>query len=211
MLLERLLMHFTTHILFGLPFFLLSSDAHGEDKIREGIEPMIQAIRLLLKRKRYEEVVNIKIKVLDLYQSIENFAMMYKTTLGLIVVYLHESDYVAADQCFKNSFSIPGFSGSDEAEAAEKVLECFDEGDADGMKTCTSQPLFTYLDNEIAKLARSLRVPGDLPGNPPRPSIKNELFDKPEDVELDDQFDNEQESTEETKPEEEDEFAGGLC
>lgn len=30
--------------------------------------------------------------------------MMYNTTLGLIVVYLHESDYVAADQCFKDSF-----------------------------------------------------------------------------------------------------------
>lgn len=46
---------------------------------------------------------------------------------------------------------IPGFGGSDEAVAAEKVLDCFDQGDADGMKTCTSQALFTYLDNEVSE------------------------------------------------------------
>ena len=46
---------------------------------------------------------------------------------------------------------IPGFGGSDEAVAAEKVLESFDQGDAEGMKTCTSQALFTYLDNEVSQ------------------------------------------------------------
>ena len=45
---------------------------------------------------------------------------------------------------------IPGFGISDEAIAAEKVLDCFDQGDAEGMKTCTSQALFTYLDNEVS-------------------------------------------------------------
>lgn len=44
---------------------------------------------------------------------------------------------------------IPDFGGSDEAVAAEKILECFDQGDAQGMKTCTSQAIFTYLDNEV--------------------------------------------------------------
>ena len=46
-------------------------------------------------------------------------------------------------------FSIPGFGNSEEAEAAEKILQYFDEGDADGLRACTSQPLFTYLDNEV--------------------------------------------------------------
>ena len=46
-------------------------------------------------------------------------------------------------------FRIPGFGGSDEAVAAEKILDCFDQGDGEGMKACTSQALFTYLDNEV--------------------------------------------------------------
>ena len=53
--------------------------------------------------------------------------------------------------CIVPSFilRIPDFGGSDEAVAAEKILECFDQGDAQGMKTCTSQAIFTYLDNEV--------------------------------------------------------------
>ena len=45
---------------------------------------------------------------------------------------------------------VPGYGSSDEAVAAEKLLDCFDKGDTDGMKACTSQPLFTYLDNEVS-------------------------------------------------------------
>ena len=44
---------------------------------------------------------------------------------------------------------IPDFGGLDEAVADEKILECFDQGDAQGMKTCTSQAIFTNLDNEV--------------------------------------------------------------
>ena len=53
---------------------------------------------------RYEEGIAVKKKILELYAGLENFVMMYKTVLGLVVVYLHQSDYVAADQCYKDSF-----------------------------------------------------------------------------------------------------------
>lgn len=84
---------------------------------------------------------------------------------------------------------------------------------------------------QIAKLARSLRVTGDFPENPSKANKpKNELFDKPKSVEEDyskelededdedddDQLESELEKTEEsaeavTNPDEDDEFAGGLC
>ncbi|KAJ7331160.1 hypothetical protein OS493_020863 [Desmophyllum pertusum] len=136
----------------------------SEDKIREAIEPLSKAINLLLKLKRFQNALNVMRQQMKLYEQVENFQMMSKVVLSMVVVHLHESDYVAADNCYKDSFEIPGFGSSDEAIAAEKVLDCFDQGDATGMKTCTSQALFTYLDNEIAKLCRSLRVPGDAGG-----------------------------------------------
>lgn len=77
--------------------------------------------------------------------------------------------------------------------------------------------------SQIAKLARSLRVPGDVPENPSRVA-KNQPFDKPiPDIKLEnsiddneDDFDEDLESTEEQttakqNQEEEDEFEGGLC
>lgn len=71
---------------------------------------------------------------------------------------------------------------------------------------------------QIAKLARTLRVPGDILENPTRTAPKNKLFDK-NDVELEDSVDDNEEdlestteaSTTEPNPEEDDEFAGGLC
>lgn len=145
--------------------YIMASEMNvSEDKIREAIEPLSKAANLFLKLKRFQEALNIMRQQMKLYEQVENFQMMWKVVLSMVVVHLHESDYVAADNCYKESFEIPGFSNSDEAIAAEKVLDCFDQGDAEGMKTCTSQALFTYLDNEIAKLSRSLRVPGDVGG-----------------------------------------------
>ncbi|XP_068700702.1 gamma-soluble NSF attachment protein-like [Montipora foliosa] len=135
-----------------------------EDKIREGIEPLSKGANLYLKLKRFQEALKVFNQQMKLYEQVGNFQMMYKVVLSMVVVHLHEGDYVAADNCYKDSFEFPGFGGSDEAIAAEKVLDCFDKGDAEGIKTCTSQALFTYLDNEIAKLSRSLRVPGDIGG-----------------------------------------------
>ncbi|XP_068721756.1 gamma-soluble NSF attachment protein-like isoform X1 [Montipora capricornis] len=135
-----------------------------EDKIREAIEPLSKGANLYLKLKRFQEALKVFNQQMKLYEQVGNFQMMYKVVLSMVVVHLHEGDYVAADNCYKDSFEFPGFGGSDEAIAAEKVLDCFDKGDAEGIKTCTSQALFTYLDNEIAKLSRSLRVPGDIGG-----------------------------------------------
>lgn len=135
-----------------------------EDKIREAIEPLSKGANLYLKLKRFQEALKVFNQQMKLYEQVGNFQMMYKVILSMVVVHLHEGDYVAADNCYKDSFEFPGFGGSDEAIAAEKVLDCFDKGDAEGIKTCTSQALFTYLDNEIAKLSRSLRVPGDIGG-----------------------------------------------
>ncbi|PFX23420.1 gamma-soluble NSF attachment protein-like [Stylophora pistillata] len=142
--------------------YILASEMNvSEDKVREAIEPLSKAINLLLKLRRFPEALNVMKQQRKLYEQIENFQMMSKVVLSMVVVHLHESDYVAADNCYKDSFEIPGFGSSDEAVAAEKILDCFDRSDSDGMKSCTSQALFTYLDNEIAKLSRSLRVPGD--------------------------------------------------
>ncbi|EDO36713.1 predicted protein [Nematostella vectensis] len=201
----------------AIELFLNAGDLNiAEDKIREAIEPITSAARLQLKSKKLAEGIETYKKILDLFQQIENLQMMYKTVLSLIVVYLHEGDYVAADRCFKDACGIPGFTNSDEAQAGERVLECFDQGDSDGIASCAAQPLFTYLDNEIAKLSRSLRAPGDIITT--KPVTINTVFEKPRppdpvqtETALD--ADTEQPTGPETaaEEEEEDEFAGGLC
>ncbi|CAH2283374.1 gamma-soluble NSF attachment [Pelobates cultripes] len=55
---------------------------------------------------------------------------------------------------------IPGFSGSEDCTALEQLLEGFDQQDQDQVSDVCNSPLFKYMDNDYAKLALSLAVPG---------------------------------------------------
>lgn len=54
----------------------------------------------------------------------------------------------------------PGFAQSDEVRAAGELLDAFEKRDPDILQTVITQQTFTFLDNEVARLVRQLRVPG---------------------------------------------------
>ncbi|EMP33429.1 Gamma-soluble NSF attachment protein [Chelonia mydas] len=56
--------------------------------------------------------------------------------------------------------SIPGFNGSEDCAALEQLLEGYDNQDQDQVSNVCNSPLFKYMDNDYAKLALSLAVPG---------------------------------------------------
>ncbi|CAB4019645.1 Gamma-soluble NSF attachment [Paramuricea clavata] len=128
-----------------------------DDKLREAAEPYAKVTQLFIKLQKFEDVVKSLLKQLELYARIGNTAMQYKVILGLTVVHLAQSDYVAADKCFKDAFEVGGFGTSDEAEAIEELLQAYDQSDADQIKTIVTKPLFRNLDNELSKLARDLK------------------------------------------------------
>ncbi|XP_011245109.1 gamma-soluble NSF attachment protein isoform X2 [Mus musculus] len=118
-----------------------------------------------------------------------------KKTIAQVLVHLHRNDYVAAERCVRESYSIPGFNGSEDCAALEQLLEGYDQQDQDQVSEVCNSPLFKYMDNDYAKLGLSLVVPGG--------GIKKKSPATPQ-----------------AKPdgaagmaaeEEEDEYSGGLC
>ncbi|KAG8442207.1 hypothetical protein GDO86_001156, partial [Hymenochirus boettgeri] len=83
-----------------------------------------------------------------------------KKTIAQVLVHLHRNDFVAAEKCVRESYSIPGFSGSEDCIALEQLLEGYDQQDQDQVSEVCNSPLFKYMDNDYAKLALSLAVPG---------------------------------------------------
>ncbi|KAG8454828.1 hypothetical protein GDO86_001156 [Hymenochirus boettgeri] len=81
-------------------------------------------------------------------------------TIAQVLVHLHRNDFVAAEKCVRESYSIPGFSGSEDCIALEQLLEGYDQQDQDQVSEVCNSPLFKYMDNDYAKLALSLAVPG---------------------------------------------------
>ncbi|CAJ0961800.1 unnamed protein product [Ranitomeya imitator] len=95
-----------------------------------------------------------------MYKEIENYPTCYKKTIAQVLVHLHRNDYVAAEKCVRESYSIPGFSVSEDCTALEQLLEGYDQQDQDQVSEVCNSPLFKYMDNDYAKLALSLAVPG---------------------------------------------------
>nr|XP_019957845.1 PREDICTED: gamma-soluble NSF attachment protein [Paralichthys olivaceus] len=109
---------------------------------------------------RLDEAAVALQKEKNMYKEIENFPMCFKKTTAQVLIHLHRGDYVAADKCVREGYSLPGYSGSEDCVAMETLLQGYDEQDEDQVYRVCNSPLLKYMDNDYAKLAISLRVPG---------------------------------------------------
>uniref|UniRef100_A0A3Q2Y9E8 Gamma-soluble NSF attachment protein n=1 Tax=Hippocampus comes TaxID=109280 RepID=A0A3Q2Y9E8_HIPCM len=132
----------------------------NEDRLRQAVELLGKASRLLVRLKRLDEAAVALQKEKNMYKEIENFSMCFKKTTAQVLIHLHRGDYVAADKCVRESYSLPGYSGSEDCVAMETLLQGYDEQDEDQVYRVCNSPLLKYMDNDYAKLAISLRVPG---------------------------------------------------
>lgn len=132
----------------------------NEERLRQAVELLGKASRLLVRQKKFDEAVVSIQKEKNMYKDIENYPTCFKKTIAQVLVHLHRGDYVAADKCVRESYSIPGFSGSEDCVALEQLLQGYDQQDEDLVSRVCNSPLFKYMDNDYAKLALSLNVPG---------------------------------------------------
>uniref|UniRef100_A0A8C9RJM8 Gamma-soluble NSF attachment protein n=1 Tax=Scleropages formosus TaxID=113540 RepID=A0A8C9RJM8_SCLFO len=168
----------------------------NEDRLRQAAELLGKASRLLVRLRRFDEAAVSLQKEKNMYKEIENYPTCFKKTIAQVLVQLHRNDFVAADKCVRESYRfislIPGFSGSEDCVAMEQLLQAYDEQDEDQMSRVCNSPLLKYMDNDYAKLAISLMVPGG--GKKKKSPITPE---------------GDVGGTQ--AAEEEDEYAGGLC
>lgn len=132
----------------------------NEDRLRQAVELVGKASRLLVRQQKFAEAAVSLQKEKNMYKEIENYPTCFKKTIAQVLVHLHRGDYVAAEKCVRESYSIPGFSGSEDCGAMEQLLQGYDEQDEEQVSRVCTSPLLRYMDNDYAKLAISLRVPG---------------------------------------------------
>ncbi|XP_029446843.1 gamma-soluble NSF attachment protein isoform X2 [Rhinatrema bivittatum] len=132
----------------------------NEERLRQAVELLGKASRLLVRARRLDEASASLQKEKNIYRDIENYPTCYKKTIAQVLVHLHRNDFVAAEKCVRETYSIPGFNGSEDCTALEQLLEGYDQQDQDQVSDICCSPLFKYMDNDYAKLALSLIVPG---------------------------------------------------
>ncbi len=57
---------------------------------------------------------------------------------------------MAADRCVRESYSLPGFSGSEDCVAMEQLLQGYDEQDEEQVSRVCTSPLLRYMDNDVS-------------------------------------------------------------
>ncbi|KAK7115475.1 gamma-soluble NSF attachment protein-like [Littorina saxatilis] len=135
-----------------------------EDRPRQSAEAIGKAARLLVKENRFDEAIECLKKEIGYYAEVEGYAQIRKLVMGIILIHLHQEDFVAADQFFRSALSFPEFGYSEEGGVLQDLLKAYDDGDDDAVRTTLSLPLFKYMDNSFSKLARDMKVPIGLGG-----------------------------------------------
>ncbi|XP_054099936.1 gamma-soluble NSF attachment protein isoform X2 [Callithrix jacchus] len=121
----------------------------NEERLRQAVELLGKASRLLVRGRRFDEAALSIQKEKNIYKEIENYPTCYKKTIAQVLVHLHRNDYVAAERCVRESYSIPGFNGSEDCAALEQLLEGYDQQDQDQVSDVCNSPLFKYMDNDL--------------------------------------------------------------
>mmetsp|Transcript_14407 Transcript_14407/g.24635 ORF Transcript_14407/g.24635 Transcript_14407/m.24635 type:complete len:285 (-) Transcript_14407:37-891(-) len=103
------------------------------------------------------EMYNNQIKACE---RLDQKHQIHKCRLSIIILHLHNDDVVGAQNYYSEASSTCayGFPGSEESEAAGDLLAAYSADDDEALKAVTGKQLFTFLDNEVAKLARKLEL-----------------------------------------------------
>ncbi|RIB12104.1 hypothetical protein C2G38_2249716 [Gigaspora rosea] len=132
----------------------------SEERGKFAIDTFRKAVAVMIKNKRYEAAVDILHRLNAVYQGIPNQQGINKTCLSIIITLLAAEDEVEAKKQFQ-LFCLHAFVQSEESAIACALLDAFEQGDQELVSQIVRKQTVTFLDNEIAKLARGLQVPSD--------------------------------------------------
>ncbi|KAI9199788.1 uncharacterized protein BJ171DRAFT_517093 [Polychytrium aggregatum] len=132
----------------------------NEDRIRTGAETFRRAIATCIRLQRLDKALILSQKLAEGFAKLNNRPGFCKQSLATIIIALAMGDEVEATKRFNSACELGGFSPSEENEAATDMLQAFDAGDDELLSKALQRMVITFLDNDVARLAKSLRVPG---------------------------------------------------
>eukprot|EP00020_Sapocribrum_chincoteaguense_P004321 CAMPEP_0170743114 /NCGR_PEP_ID=MMETSP0437-20130122/7098_1 /TAXON_ID=0 /ORGANISM="Sexangularia sp." /LENGTH=353 /DNA_ID=CAMNT_0011081767 /DNA_START=38 /DNA_END=1099 /DNA_ORIENTATION=- len=121
-----------------------------------------KAISVAMRAKRFDAAVDLCMQHARIAETLKHNHQAHQALLAAIIVTLAQGDFTAASRRFDDIViaDVTGFSASDEGRAAMQLLTAYEEDDVDALAAVRSQQLFSFLHNEVARLAKTLRIPG---------------------------------------------------
>jgi len=120
------------------------------------------AIAIFLKNKKYADCVELMKNQCRIFQKLNQAHDLHKMYLSIVVLHLYCDDVVAANKAYTEFQETLGFPQSQEGIASGELLDAFEKRNNDQIKIITNRQLFTFLDNQVTKIARAVQVSDSL-------------------------------------------------
>eukprot|EP00039_Didymoeca_costata_P032393 m.37655 g.37655 ORF g.37655 m.37655 type:complete len:394 (+) comp9337_c1_seq1:224-1405(+) len=130
-----------------------------EDKPRRQRVPLEKAIGCLLRAGKFQEAMEPLKKQALFYTQINEIENVNKNFLARIIVFLAIGDFNSAEELYHEA-SQSSFMNSDEQPLADEMLTAYDEADQEAMNNVTRRQHFSFLQNDVAVLARKIKAEG---------------------------------------------------
>jgi len=129
-----------------------------EDKLIFSADTYKMAENLLLKNQKYTDAIPLYRKHAKVYESLNQKANVWKTYLTIIVIQLQMDDYVGANTSNEEFLQVDGYLNTDECRIANDLLDAIEHGDSEALQKITKKPIFNFLDNSVARIAKGLKI-----------------------------------------------------
>ncbi|KAJ3020260.1 hypothetical protein HKX48_001086 [Thoreauomyces humboldtii] len=159
-----------------------------ENKLRFGVETFKRAIGVCLRNKKYDKAIEFSSRLSDCFSKLDQKPNFCKQALSSVIIFLAKGDENGAEGRFSMSAGQFGFGQSEEGAIAQTILEGFQNGDQASVDAALKRTQVQFLDNEITRTARELKVPpGRAPGGrggpPPDAPASEEVKQLQEEIE----------------------------
>eukprot|EP00052_Salpingoeca_macrocollata_P034268 m.11017 g.11017 ORF g.11017 m.11017 type:complete len:370 (-) comp6226_c0_seq1:29-1138(-) len=132
-------------------------DMENRDRMKK--IPLTKAMKLLAKTEQFEKCLDLLGQLMDLYQSLSLMNQFGLCMLGGVVVNLKMGDYVGADRFYQDSIGkYPAVATDESSLVANELLSAWDEMDDQRLAACLAKQHISFMENELAKLAKSLTL-----------------------------------------------------
>lgn len=133
-----------------------------------------QYIGFLVRSSSFEEAIKAIDGHIAVLRKQRHFHFVYKEALAKVVILLHLQDTVRAEDALNSAADVEGWFGSNESMAGAELVAAFQENDAETANRVLQEQVFTFLQVEVARMAKQLRVP-TLAAPAPRPANTNRV------------------------------------
>jgi len=142
-------------------YYLSSCDLYfTEGREQFGNEIFKLTTTLLLRAKKYQAAAKLIDREIVAFKKLEKREQLWKFFLSSVVLYLALEDYAEADNRYKKYLAEDGFMSSEEGKAGGDMLNACENSDQVAYDAVVARQVYNFLDNEITKLARSLKAQG---------------------------------------------------